>query len=117
MEQYEIYKDDGDMALAIGELEDAVLNYQRAVEERPDYFDGWHALTMACIKVGRFEEAIAAGETATRLEPNNQFGWTSLSLAYVRADRIEDAESAGAKAKVISWGGKVKIDDADAANS
>ena len=111
MEQYEIYKDDGDTALAIGELEDAVMNYRKAVETEPSYFDGWHALTMACIKLGLFDEAIAAGETATRLEPNNQFGWTSLSLAYVRADRIEDAEAAGAKAKVISWGGKIKTDD------
>jgi len=113
-QDYEIHKDDGDMALAIGELDEAVDCYRKSVEAKPDYFDGWHALSMALIKTDRFEEAVEAAKKATELEPNNQFGWTSLSLAYVRLDKIAEAEAAGAKAKVISWGGKVKTDNADA---
>ncbi|MEM1059659.1 MAG: tetratricopeptide repeat protein [Verrucomicrobiota bacterium] len=107
---YEVYKDDGDMALAIGELHEAVDCYRRAVNANPDYFDGWHALSMALIKTDQFEEAVEAAKLATQVDPNNQFGWTTLSLAYVRLDKIAEAEAAGAKAKVISWGGKVKLD-------
>lgn len=107
---YEIHKDDGDMALAIGEMEAAVTHYRKAVAANPDYFDGWHALSMGLIKTDRFEDAVEAARRCTEIEPNNQFGWTTLSLAYVRLDKIAEAEAAGAKAKVISWGGKVKTD-------
>jgi hypothetical protein len=41
------------------------------------------------------------------LRPNDQIGWTSLSLFYNRNGNIKEAEAAGAKAKVLSWGGKI----------
>jgi tetratricopeptide (TPR) repeat protein len=110
MPSYEEYKDQGDGALAIGELQEAVRLYRAAVTENPDYFDGWHALGMALMKLGDYPAAIEAGKKATEIDPNNQFGWTSLSLAYVRNNQISEAEAAGGKAKIISWGGKVKID-------
>jgi predicted Zn-dependent protease len=93
--------------LAIGELESAIEKYRRCVELDPEFFDGWHALGMALMKLGRFPEAIVAGKKATELRPNDQIGWTSLSLFYNRAGNIKEAEAAGAKAKVISWGGKI----------
>jgi tetratricopeptide (TPR) repeat protein len=101
-------KDEGDGSLAIGELDEAVKYYRQAVEAKPDYFDAWHALGMALMKSGNYPDAINACIKATELEPNNQFGWTSLSLVYVRNNQITEAEAAGAKAKIISWGGKVK---------
>jgi len=41
------------------------------------------------------------------LRPNDQIGWTSLSLFYNRAGNVKEAEAAGAKAKILSWGGKI----------
>ena len=99
--------DDASGDLAIGDLESAVEKYRRCVQIAPDFFDGWHALGMALMKIGRFPEAIAAGKKATELRPNDQIGWTSLSLFYNRAGNIKEAEAAGAKAKVLSWGGKI----------
>ena len=99
--------DDANGDLAIGELESAVEKYRRCVELDPVFFDGWHALGMALMKVGRFAEAIEAGNKATELRPNDQIAWTSLSLFYNRAGNIKEAEAAGAKAKVLSWGGKI----------
>jgi Flp pilus assembly protein TadD len=93
--------------LAVGDLESAVAKYRRSVEIAPDFFDGWHALGMALMKLGRFDEAIQAGKRAVELRPNDQIGWTSLSLFYNRAGNIKDAEAAGAKAKILSWGGKI----------
>jgi tetratricopeptide (TPR) repeat protein len=100
--------DDANGDLAIGELESAVEKYRRCVEIDPTFFDGWHALGMALMKVGRFEEAIDAGKKAVELQPNDQIGWTSLSLFYNRAGKIEEAEAAGTKAKILGWGGKIK---------
>ena len=100
--------DDANGDLAVGDLESAVQKYRRTVDLDPEFFDGWHALGMALMKIGRFAEAIEAGKKATELQPNDQIAWTSLSLFYNRAGNIKEAEAAGAKAKVLSWGGKIK---------
>lgn len=99
--------DDANGDLAVGELESAVEKYRRCVELDPQFFDGWHALGMALMKLGRFPEAIAAGEKTVELKPNDQIGWTSLSLFYNRNGQIKEAEAAGTKAKILSWGGKI----------
>jgi len=99
--------DDASGDVAVGDLESAVAKYQRCIEIDPDFFDGWHALGMALMKLGRFAEAIEAGKKAVELRPNDQIGWTSLSLFHNRAGNIKEAEAAGAKAKVLSWGGKI----------
>src|SRR5438094_9093403 len=102
----EIFEDaNGD--LAVGDLDSAVEKYRRCVQIAPDFFDGWHALGMALMKLGRFTEAIQAGKKAVELRPNDQIGWTSLSLFYNRAGNIKEAEAAGAKAKILGWGGKI----------
>jgi len=99
--------DDANGDLAVGDLDSPVEKYRGWVEMAPDFFDGWHALGMAHMKLGRFAEAIEAGKKAVELRPNDQIGWTSLSLFYNRAGNIKEAEAAGAKAKVLSWGGKI----------
>ena len=99
--------DDANGDLAIGELDSAVEKYRRCVQVDPEFFDGWHALGMALMKLGRFAEAIEAGKKATELRPNDQIGWTSLSLFYNRNGDIKEAEAAGTKAKILSWGGKI----------
>src|SRR4030088_1213637 len=99
--------DDANGDLAIGELDGAVEKYRRCIELDPEFFDGWHALGMALMKVGRFPEAIEAGKKATELPPNDQIGWTSLSLFYNRNGDIKEAKAAGTKAKILSWGGKI----------
>jgi predicted Zn-dependent protease len=99
--------DDANGDLAIGELESAVEKYRRCVDVDPNFFDGWHALGMALMKLGRFNDAIDAGKKAVELKPNDQIGWTSLSLFYNRAGNIKEAEAAGTKAKILSWGGKI----------
>ena len=99
--------DDANGDLAVGDLDSAVEKYQRCVDLDSEFFDGWHALGMALMKLGRFPEAIEAGKKAVALRPNDQIGWTSLSLFYNRNGDIKEAEAAGAKAKILSWGGKI----------
>ena len=100
--------DEANGDLALGELEAAVEKYRQCVEMDPGFFDGWHALGMALMKIGRYPEAIEAGLKTVELRPNDQLAWSSLSLFYVRNDQIPEAEAAGTKAKILSWGGKVK---------
>src|ERR1043166_8222610 len=93
--------DEANGDLAIGELESAVTKYRQCVEQDSSFFDGWHALGMALMKLGRFPEAIEAGIKATNLRPNDQIAWTSLSLFYNRNGNIKEAEAAGTKAKIL----------------
>jgi len=100
--------DDANGDLAMGELDAAVEKYRRCTELDPTFFDGWHALEMALMKLGRAHEAIEAGKKSVELRPNEQLAWSSLSLCYVRAGMIPEAEAAGTKAKILGWGGKIK---------
>jgi Flp pilus assembly protein TadD len=115
MKSVEEIFDDANGDLAIGELENAVQKYRRCVELDPQFFDGWHALGMALMKLGRFSEAIEAGKKTVALQPNDQIGWTSLSLFYNRNGDIKEAEAAGTKARILSWGGKIADGNRDSA--
>ena len=59
----------------------------------------------------RVAKDTAAGKKAVELRPNDQIGWTSLSLFYNRNGQIQEAESAGVKARILSWGGKIKTEN------
>jgi tetratricopeptide (TPR) repeat protein len=100
--------DDANGDLALGDLDAAVEKYRRCTELAPDFFDAWHALGMALMKLGRYPEAIEAGRKTVEMRPNDQLAWSSLSLCYVRAGMIPEAEAAGAKARILGWGGKIK---------
>ncbi len=109
--------DDGYAALALGEMEEAVKSFKQVVEQDPEFQDGWQALSMALYKLDRYEEAIVAGKRLAEINPNNQFVWSSLSLAYNANKQKVEAEAAGAKARIISWGGKIKPETFDSNSS
>src|SRR6266478_2611693 len=54
--------------LAIGDLESAVAKYRRCVEIAPDFFDGWHALGMALMKLARFVRIVLIAPCLARQE-------------------------------------------------
>ena len=99
---------EGDAALAVGELEAAEAAYAAAVALDGKDAEAWHALGMIRYKRGNHPGAIEAGLRAVAVDINDQMAWTSLSLAYMKNGQIPEAEAAAAKAKVISWGGKVR---------
>jgi Flp pilus assembly protein TadD len=108
MQTIEEIFDDANGDLALGDLDAAVQKYRRCVEMDAQFFDGWHALGMALMKLGLFNEAIIAGKKAVELRPNDQIAWTSLSLFHHRAGQIPLAEAAAGKARILSWGGKIQ---------
>lgn len=99
--------DDANGHLAVGEFNEAIELYRKCVELDPAYFDGWHALGMALLKVGCVKEAIGCGLQSVILQPNDLLAWTSLSQMYVRDGNIPEAEAAKGNARILSLGGKV----------
>lgn len=102
--------DEANGDLALGDLDAAVKKYRRCTEMDAEFADGWHALAMALMKLGRYDEAIAAALKNTGLRPNDQLAWSTLSICYVKNHQVPEAEAAGAKARILSWGGKIRKD-------
>jgi Flp pilus assembly protein TadD len=100
--------DDANGDLALGELDAAVDKYRRCTELDPVFADGWHALAMALMKTGQHSAAIEAALKNAELRPNDQLAWSTLSICYVKNGQIKEAEAAGGKARILSWGGKIK---------
>ena len=94
--------------IALGEIDAAVAKYRECVRLDPEYFDAWHALGMALMKASRF-----AGLMAVEINPNYQLAWSCLSIFYVKNGQVPEAEAAGAKARILSWGGKIRKDQPD----
>jgi len=99
--------DEGNLALAIGDLEAAVELYKQVVGLDAGFFDGWHAYGMVLMKLERYKEAIGAGLQATTLQPNDLLAWTALSQMYVADGQIAQAEDAKQKATILGIGGKI----------
>lgn len=100
--------DDASGDIAVGDIDSAVAKYRLAVETDPDYFDGWHALGMALMKLGELKEAIGAALMATELDPNDLLAWTALSQMYMKDGQIAEAEAAKSNATVLGIGGRIK---------
>lgn len=97
----------GTNSVAMGEMEDAITHFKEATRLAPEHFEAWHSLGMALMKAGRYPEAVEAGKRSVRLNPADQFARVSLSIYFQRNGQIPEAEAEAAKAKVLSWGGKL----------
>jgi len=63
-----------------GKVEDAVRDYQRAVEIRSDWEEGWWYLGTLHYDADRFAQAIPALEKVVQLDPANGPAWNFLGL-------------------------------------
>jgi tetratricopeptide (TPR) repeat protein len=84
-------------------LEEAILNYKKALEIDPNYQDALHGLGMALFNSGRAEEAIAAAKKLIEIDNDDILAHTSLSMFYQSLGRIEEAEKEGNIARILGW--------------
>lgn len=87
---------------------EAIAEYQKALELKPDWTDAMHALATSQSKLGDQDKAIETVNRIIELEPNDAFAYTSLSIFLMRQGKIPEAEAAGAKARMISWKEELK---------
>jgi tetratricopeptide (TPR) repeat protein len=83
--------------------EEAIAEYQTALEIDPSFSDALHGLSRACQDVNRLDEAIAASQRASELDPDDILAHTSLSILYQKKGMIPEAEAEGNKARVLGW--------------
>ena len=84
-------------------LDEAVVNYERALELDPKYQDALHGLGMALFNQGRVEDAIVTAKKLIEIDHDDILAHTSLSMFYQSQGRIEEAEKEGNAARVLGW--------------
>jgi superkiller protein 3 len=89
-------------------LDDAIGNYQNALNLDPNYQDALHGLGMALFNRGRVDEAIAAAKKLIEIDQDDILAHTSLSMFYQSQGRIEDAEKEGNVARILGWKQELK---------
>jgi tetratricopeptide (TPR) repeat protein len=86
-----------------GKLDEAIAEYNRALEIDPKFSDALHGLAQAYHAKEDFDRTIEAAKKILALEPEDILAWTSISRAYQRKGMIPEAEEAGNKARVLGW--------------
>lgn len=75
----------------LGRREDALADFQSALELRPDYPPSLVNVGNLLLEDGKLEEAIAQYERAVRIDDEYSIAHLNLSAAYKKAGRHEDA--------------------------
>ena len=82
---------------------DAISEFQKALEGRPNWLDALHALATAQSKSGDHDAALATIARVIASDPDDPFAYTSQSIFYQRKGLIPEAEKAQAQARMASW--------------
>ena len=87
---------------------EAIVEFSKALELKPDWLDALHALATAQSKLGRQDEALATIGRVIELDPEDPFAYTSQSIFLQRKGLVPEAEAASAKARMAAWKKELK---------
>ncbi len=74
-----------------GKLEDAVVIYQKAIDQNPEFYLSHHNLGEVLWKLGRLEEAAKAFQKAVELKPSAAWSYFNLGQVLEQLGRKEEA--------------------------
>ena len=86
----------------LDQLDEAIAELQKALEQDSSHTDSLHAISMSCYHQKDLDNAIRYGERLRDADPENALAYTSLSMYYQAQGRIQDAEDMGALAAKYS---------------
>ena len=86
-----------------GNLDEAIAEYQKALELDANFTDALHGLAQAYYAKQDFDNCIATAQRIVALDPEDILGFTSISRAYQRKGMILEAEEAANKARILGW--------------
>lgn len=87
---------------------EAIVEFEKALELKPDWLDAMHALATAQSKLGRQDDALATIGRVIELDPDDPFAYTSQSIFLQRKGLVPEAEAASAKARMAAWKKELK---------
>jgi tetratricopeptide (TPR) repeat protein len=86
-----------------GKIEEAIAEYNRALELDPKFSDALHGLAQAYHAREDFDRTIEAARRILALNPDDILAWTTISRAFQRKGMVPEAEEAGNKARILGW--------------
>jgi tetratricopeptide (TPR) repeat protein len=86
-----------------GKLDQAIAEYNRALELEPKFADALHGLAQAYHAKEDFDRTIESARRIIELDPDDILAWTTISRAYQRKGMVPEAEEAGNKARILGW--------------
>jgi tetratricopeptide (TPR) repeat protein len=87
---------------------EAAVEFERALELKPDWLDAMHALATAQSKLGKQDDALRTIARVIELDPDDPFAYTSQSIFLQRKGLVPEAEAASAKARMAAWKKELK---------
>lgn len=77
----------------LGRYEEAIANYDRAIELKLDRHEAWHERGISMCEVGRYKEAIASFDRTIELKPDNYEAWYNRGVCLDNLERYKEAIS------------------------
>ncbi|MGL6138310.1 MAG: tetratricopeptide repeat protein, partial [Planktothrix sp.] len=88
------YFDQANRLKELNQLQEAVLAYHQAIDEKPNFSWYHHNLGETLAQLGQVEEAIASYQKACELNPNSAWSYYNLGELLEQQDRISEATEA-----------------------
>jgi type IV pilus biogenesis/stability protein PilW len=101
----------GNALLQKGQVDEAITQYQRALQIHPDYADAHHNLGTALIKEGKVDEAITQFQRALQIHPDDGEARYNLGNALLQKGQVDEAITQ------YQWALQIHPDNADAQNN
>jgi len=85
-----------------GKYDEAIAEFQRAIELDPDSSESHRNLGAAYLEQGKLDEAVASYEKAIELDPGFGEAYGDLAAAYIDLGKLAEAVAAGDKAIALA---------------
>jgi tetratricopeptide (TPR) repeat protein len=102
----------GLQAKAANRFPDAVNDFRRAVDIRPNFPEAWNELGFALRQTGQYTEALRAYEQALRQRPNYPEALEYMGEAYVKLGRLNEARGILTRLKALDTKRAKELEDA-----
>ena len=73
---------------SLGRVDEAITQYQKALQINPDFAGAHYNLGIALVGCGRFDEAIAQYQKALQIEPDDADAHNNLDIAHSQREGI-----------------------------
>lgn len=95
--------EDATFDYTMGDNDAALAKLREAVDQNPDSFAAWHAMTEVFFSMREFRESLKAAEQAYRIDSGDLHINTSLSRIHMELGDKPTAEHFGAQARMLGW--------------
>jgi|SRR5215472_5063213 len=89
-------------------LDEAIVEYLRAIALDPKFADALHGLAQAYYAKEDFDRAIETARHILEIDPEDILAWTTVSRSHQRKGMVPEAEEAGNKARTLGWKKELK---------